>query len=292
MEYPKALGLREILAHPGFPEGLASNADTLLALNRGHPNVVRYLADGRRWMLTQAMLALHFEHARDARRAPVSPGEMLRVLQGTGIASRNTVLSFLQEAQKYDLIQPLGCEDRRRHDFRATAGALALFRLWFDPHLKALDLLDGGGRLALSQQHPEALGLAQPLLAAEMLRCPTWRAPSPAIALFTRAVTGSNILHEIAARARPGQGRDRIWIGPVTSTGIAARQMISQSHVSRLLSRARAAGLIGWERRGNRGDCWVSAGLLREYRDWQAIKFRAISVGFAWAIRGIVRARA
>ena len=44
-----------------------------------------------------------------------------------------------------------------------------------------------------------------------------------------------------------------------------------------LFARARQDGLIGWQRNNNRGDCWISPDLVRDYKFWQAIKFSAVS---------------
>lgn len=311
MSYPKTYGVADLLAHPHFSDCLVRTTGNLMAARDAHPIELRYLADLQRWMLTQAALVLHFEHLRDADKPPISPVALLALLQGTGIASRNTTLSFLAEARHYGLLQPIPATDRRRHDHVATEKVVALFGLWFEPQLGALDALDHGTRQSLLHRFPQAMALAQPLMARHILRQRGWTHPARGVAIFAGAVSGSNILHDIVALAlmsgfareegrgnvRDGRpidrsGRGRFWIGPITSTGIAARYLISQSHASRLLARARAAGLMGWASRGSRGECWVSDGLVRDYRVWQAIKFRAISVGFAWAIRSLIQQRA
>ncbi|MEI5679973.1 MULTISPECIES: hypothetical protein [unclassified Mesorhizobium] len=74
-----------------------------------------------------------------------------------------------------------------------------------------------------------------------------------------------------------------IWIGKVSPNVFAKRYGISRTHVARIFRQAREAGLLGWAKNSNRGDCWVSPELVRAYRSWQAVKLAALSQAFHYA---------
>ena len=100
------------------------------------------------------------------------------------------------------------------------------------------------------------------------------------VGLITTA--GFRDVLELGRRTRPRAygmtvGTEPIWIGAVSPTEISRRYIISQTHTVRLFAQARQEGLIGWERSNNRGDCWISPALVRDYKYWQAIKFSAVS---------------
>lgn len=273
-----------LLADSRFQDCLVFSAAELLATHREIPREVRYLSDLQKWLLSQATLALHFEHRLDPARPPISPSNLLRFLADTPIASRNTVLAFLAEMRQYGLVEPLANTDRRQRVFVARPHTEDLIRRWYCTHLEALDRMDGAGRAERLRAAPDLILLAQAHMARLLLSAQGWCRPPNAVGLFTRAEAGSNILHDIAARAPWHLPETRVWIGPVTSSGIAGRYLISQSHTARILARARDEGLIGWALAGNRGDCWVSPDLVLAYRRWQALKFSAISEAFQVAV--------
>lgn len=268
----------------GFHDCLVFSAAELLATHQEIPREVRYLSDLQKWLLSQAMLALHFEHRLDPERPPISPTNLLRFLAGTPVASRNTALAFLTEMRHYGLVEQVACEDRRQRVFVARPQTEDLIRRWYGTHLDALDLIDGAGRGGLLRDNPALIFRAQTRMARLLLSSQGWCRPPETVGLFTRVESGSNVLHDLAARVPWQVSAARVWIGPVTANGIALRYRISQSHTARILTKARDAGLIGWELAGNRGDCWVSSDFVADYRYWQALKFSAISEAFAQAV--------
>jgi hypothetical protein len=279
-----AYSIDRLLADSRFHDCLVFAAAELLATHREIPREVRYLADLQKWQLSQATLALHFEHRLDPARPPISPGNLLRFLVDTPIASRNTVLAFLAEMRHYGLVEPVASVDRRQRIFIARPHTEDLIRRWFRTHLEALDRMDGADRAERLRAAPDLILHAQARMARTLLSIQEWCRPPNAIDLFTRAEGGNSILHDIASRAPWQLPAERVWIGSVTSNGIAALYQISQSHTARVLARARDAGLIGWALAGNRGECWVSPVLVLEYRRWQALKFSAISQAFHEAV--------
>ncbi|KAB2693158.1 hypothetical protein F9K79_21705 [Ochrobactrum sp. Kaboul] len=275
----------DLVRNERFHDCLQTTASELLAITAELPREVRYLSDMQKWLLSQATFAIHFEHQTDPRNPPISPTNLLNFLKGTPIASKNTTLAFLQETRHYNFIEPLPTRDRRQHLFRACTTTEELIRLWLTTHLIAIDRMDNGNRATLMLRHPDMLRYAQPIMTRDVLHNSDWCRPQPSIANFTHSESGNNILHDVASRAPWTFSGDRAWIGKVTSNGISTRYRMSQSNTARILARARDAGLIGWERPGNRGDCWISATLVQDYRQWQALKFAAISKGMHGAAK-------
>ncbi len=284
----KAYSPEDLLAQSRFHDCLTVSVEALLATHLEYPREVRYLSDLRKWLLSQATLAMHFEHKHDPARPPISPSGLLRLLAGKPVASRNTVLAFLAELNHYRLTVPLPGVDRRRRAVVALPHVEDLIRRWYGTHLYALDVMDGGARVDALTANPELIVRAQPAMTHALLGDPGWYDPPQSIALFTRAESGSSVIHDIVVRAPWCWNGDRVSVGTVTSSGISGRYFVSQSHTARVLAQARDVGLIGWKGVGNRGDCWVSSRLVEDYRRWQAAKFAAIATTF----RAIVEAPA
>lgn len=233
-------------------------------------------------MLSQLTIALHFEHRRDPACPPISPGNLVRAIGSTGIASRNTIHAFLMEMRSRRFVVPLASADRRQRAVRATQLSEDLIRRYFDIHLRALDIIDGGARFALSCRHPHLLHQAQPRFTRQLLEQRDWYRPPPGIAKFVRSDSGSSVLHDLVKDV-PSLLSDMnspIWIGKVSPNWFSSRYRISRTHVARLFGVAREAGLIGWANKSNRGECWISPRLAHDYRRWQAIKLAAVSQAF------------
>jgi len=282
---PAAFEPDELVANSRFSECLSKSASALLAIHRRLPREVRYVADIQKWLLSQTTLALHFEHANDPQNPPISPTNLLNLLRGLPIASKNTALAFLQEMRHYKMVEEIPSSDRRRHLFKATIETEQLIGLWVLTHMEALDAIDDGFRAELMQMQPELLNHVQPLMTRQLIQNPAWYDPPESIAIFTQADSGTSIIHDLATRAPWELSGEVIWIGPATSHSIAAQYVVSQSHTARILARSRIAGLIGWELPRSRGNCWVSANLVQDYRYWQALKFSALSKALFQAVR-------
>lgn len=282
---PAAYGGQELEILHGFHRGLASAAEELLKTHLALPREVHYVADLQRWILSQITLALHFEHRRDPRCPPISPRNLVLAVAAAGIASRNTIHGFLMEMRRYRFVTPLETADRRERAVCATLMSEQLIRRYFDIHLRALDLIDDGHRHALSLRHPDLLEQAQPRFAWLLLETRDWHKPAPSIVKFVRSVSGSSVLHELvkAAPALPHEPpglMSPIWIGQVSPNALSRRYRISRTHTARLFENSRQAGLIGWARKSNRGECWISPRLVHDYRHWQALKLAAVSRAF------------
>lgn len=279
---PAAYCAERLVLLDGFREGLASSARELLATHLALPREVHYVADLQRWMLSQLTITLHFEHQHDAACPPISPANLVRAVGTTGIASRNTIHAFLMELKNQRLVAPMASADRRQRASTATPISEDLIRRYFDIHLRALDIIDGGARFALSCRHPHLLSQAQPRFTRLLLEKHDWYKPPHSIAKFVRSDSGSSVLHDLVKDV-PSHLIDMntpIWIGKISPNWFSSRYRISKTHVARLFAMARAAGLIGWANKSNRGECWISPRLAHDYRCWQAIKLAAVSQAF------------
>lgn len=265
-----------------FPEGLSLSAKWLLDTHLAQPREVRFVADLQRWLLSQVVIAMHYEHRLDPASPPISHSNLVRKLAETGIASRNTIYTFLMEMKYYQIIAPLQSPDRRQQTMQATEMSEQLIRCYFDIHLQALDVLDGGQRYIWSCQHPELLQHAQPRFTWLLLADPAWHQPPAIIINFVRSDSGSSILHDLISGivTQPADVMSPIWIGKASPSIFAERYGISRTHIARLFREAREAGHLGWAKDSNRGDCWVSPKLVRAYRFWQAAKLAAVSQAF------------
>ena len=62
---------------PKFFAVLRDAAEQLLAMHDAAPRVVRYVASMQKWLITQAIVALHFERKHDETRPPLTAGSLI-----------------------------------------------------------------------------------------------------------------------------------------------------------------------------------------------------------------------
>ncbi|WP_244496080.1 hypothetical protein [Ensifer sp. Root31] len=252
------------------------------------PRIVRYTANLQKWLLTQAILTLHFEHKTDATRPGLTAAKLIDFIVANNGASKNTAVAHLAEMRSYRLL--LDAEwsgDKRLRPLIVADTAEDLIRQWFDGHLKSLDRLDGGKRHHLSGAEPSLMHFAQPRAIRRLFVEPGWCAPPENVATFVWTESGSNILHDLIARLPKGElAEGPTSVGPLRISEITSRYIISKSHAQRVFARARDLGIVGWQKPGNRGDLWVSSELVCDYRRWQAVKFAALEEAFDWAVAG------
>jgi hypothetical protein len=282
---PIAYSAPQLAALARFPLGLSQAAQELLEIHRTIPREVRYVADVQKFILSQAAMALHYEHVLDRHVPGLTPSHLLKFLGDKPIASKNTILAFLMEMRHYRFVEAIETADRRSRAFRATPHTEELMRIYFDIHLRALDAIDGGTRHAISLADPGFLHIAQPRFARLMLLAESWWSPPKTIAAFVKSDSGSSVVHDLVSRVTGHEiGSEPINVGRVSPTEVAKRYVVSQTHTVRLFARARSDGLISWEKNISRGDCWVSPELVRAYRLWAAMKFAAMSEAVAYAV--------
>jgi len=264
---------------PTFFVVLRDAAEQLLAMHDTAPRVVRYVASMQKWLITQAIVALHFERKHDEARPYLTAGSLIDFFTERQRFSKNTLTAHLAEMRAYGLLLPLDSKDRRVKPLQLSSYGEALVRQWLESHLSALDRMDGGDRVSTLAGNPQLLACIHPLAIRALVFDPAWAEPPANVDLFVRTESGSNILHELICRLPAGiqSMAGPVCLGPLHASEISTRHTLSRGHVQRVFSRARAEGLLVWSLPGNQGDLFVSGTLLRDYARWQGIKFDAIS---------------
>lgn len=260
-------------------------AAQLLAMHDVAPRVVRYLASMQKWMITQAIVALHFERKHDEACPPLTAGSLIAFFAGQQAFSKNTLTAHLAEMHAYGLLVSRESRDRRVKPLELSTYGEAMIGQWLESHLSALDRLDGGDRASSFVDDPRLLARVHPQAVRALVFDPAWSRPPASVDLFVRTESGSNILHELICRLPAGiHGMDRpVCLGPLHASEVSTRHTLSRGHVQRVFSRARSEGLLTWSLPGNQGDLFVTPTLLRDYARWQTVKFEAIDAAYEQA---------
>jgi len=250
------------------------------------PRLARLLASHQRWLLTQTAYALNLEYDP---RDPTSGFTAVRLtgrITAHKVASRNTVLAFIEELHTYRFIAHTPGDERRRprHFEPAEVSHQAMFG-WILANLAALDLLDGGQRAAVFQANPSLMKLVQPRIARHCLEDAAWREPPEQVALFLWTEAGGLVVDHFMARmdienAEP----DRFPVGRIETRALASDFMMSRTHLQRLLAKAAQRGCVAWHDETRKTHLWLSRNFVEEYCAWQAVKFAYVDEAFEWAI--------
>lgn len=99
---------------PNYYEAFSGELPKFTSFHSAVPAEAHYIADIGRFILTQVALALFFEHQEDQSRPRLTPKALLAEIEHTGLASRNTVQSFLRELVRVGLLEAPD-PDRVRH---------------------------------------------------------------------------------------------------------------------------------------------------------------------------------
>lgn len=274
----KAWQAEALARHPGLAGAEALIASRLIRLHAINPKLPRLKSTHRKWLLTHSLFAL--TSARD----PMDPlsgltaSRLIDTVIEIGAASRNTATAFLQEMLTYKFLQEVpDVPDRRVRVLDVTDVSVAGMRVWFDAHMEALDLLDGGARLATAEAHPQIFRLAQAAATRALVDNPDWREPRDSIAGFAWSDAGGMILHDLITRL-PGvvPENGRYVIGPLAVSALADRYLISVSNAKRMFMKAERDGLAGWTEPRRRGAFWMSEALIADYFHWEATKLAAL----------------
>ncbi|OJF92564.1 hypothetical protein [Pararhizobium antarcticum] len=267
---------------PMFFAVLRDAAKELLAMHDVSPRVVRYVASMQKWLITQVIVALHFERQQNEACPPLTVGLLIDFFAEQALFSRNTLAAHVAEMRAYGLLVQRESKDKRVRPLQLSVHGEALIGRWLESHLTALDRLDGGHRSSRLASDERQLRCIHPLAVRRLVLDPDWSRPPASIDMFVRTESGSNILHELICKL-PAELRDidhPVCIGPLHASEISTRHTLSRGHVQRVIARAKSEGLLIWSLAGNRGDLLVSHTLLQDYVRWQSIKFKAIAVAF------------
>jgi hypothetical protein len=251
------------------------------------PRAAALFATQQRWLISHAALAHYFE-PYDRIEPGVSRKRLGLMGPLFGIASRNTAYALFDEAVKYDVLhvsQDVGANDERIAV--PSSSALLLVGLWYQQHLEALDVLDGGQRQAeFIDQGARLLAIMQPHVARGLLSSPNLRAPGRVYTVFTWSDSGGWLMDRLVAGMdwTEGQEQQRFVTDVCSITSLAEAVKLSRAHTSRKLSEAQAIGGLGWTGRAGRSPIWISRGFYEEYAEFQARKLLIIDQAYAASV--------
>jgi hypothetical protein len=275
----------QLAGNPSFILSIRFLAGQMRDMFDAGPRLARLLASHQRWMLTQTAYALNMEYDRQDPPSGFTAVQLTNRITPLKVASRNTVLAFIEELFTYRFITYVPGEERRRpRHFEPAEVSHAAMYAWLLSNLGALDLLDDGGRASVLNANPSLLKLAQPRIARNCLEDPRWREPPEQVALFLWTEGGGLVVdHFIAKMDIESEDREKLSVGRIESRALAAEFMMSRTHLQRLFAKAAQRGCVGWYDEPKKTLLWISGDFLREYCAWQAIKFAYVDEAFHWA---------
>ncbi|MGV1790931.1 hypothetical protein GR212_27170 [Rhizobium lusitanum] len=279
-----SFSIEQLARHPKFVPSLRFLSEALRNRYDSGPRIARMLASHQRWLLTQTAYALHLEYDSAVPGSGLTVVALRDVITHHRIASRNTVLSFIEELLTYRFLELAPGPVRRPRRYVPTEVSYTAMFGWYLANLAAIDLLDGGGRAAALVASPMLMDLAQPRMARNCLATDVWRDPPECVGLFLWTEAGGLVVDHIMSKLDlAGEGGDRIDIGRFDARALATHFMISRTHLQRLLRKSAERGDIGWHDEARKTRMWVSRDFLDQYCGWQAIKLAAVDEAFSWA---------
>ncbi|MBN8951121.1 hypothetical protein [Rhizobium sp. 60-20] len=279
-----SFSIEQLARHPRFVVALRFLSEALRNRYDSGPRVARMLASHQRWLLSQSAYALHLEYDSTIPGSGLTVVALRNLITHYRVASRNTVLSFVEELLTYRFLELAPGPARRPRRYVPTETTYSAMFGWYLANLAALDLIDDGGRAAALASAPMLMDRAQPRMARNCLATDIWREPPESVGLFLWTESGGLVVDYIMSKLDlTGEVGDRIDIGRVDARALAAHFMISRTHLQRLLRKSADRGDIGWHDEAKKTRMWISRNFLDEYCGWQAIKLMAVDEAFAWA---------
>jgi hypothetical protein len=258
----------------------------MLTIADKDPRLSAAFATQQRWLMSHVGLALYFRGLVRGTTSGLHFAKYLDAIVEAKIASRNTADSYIKEMiqYKYVKVHPSSA-DRRIRPFSPAPHALAVVNDWVRLHLHSLDCLDGGSRLQVYENTPNALYLIQPPISDALIAANAVRNPTGTFSLFTWLDNGGTIMDWLMANMEDmPMSAERVPVGEISTVEMATRLSLSRTHLARKLREAEAMGSIGWEGRRGHSVMWVSRGFREEYADAQAVKLAIIDQAFTFAL--------
>lgn len=277
-----AFTAEQLAQNPSFLVSIRFLAGQMRGMFDAGPRLARLLASHQRWLLTQTAYALHLEYDPQDVTSGFTAVRLTGKITAHKIASRNTVLAFIEELFTYRFITHTPGDERRRprHFEPAEVSHQAMFG-WLHTNLGALDLIDGGNRAALLLENPLLFRQIQPRVAYNCLEDANWREPPEQVALFLWTEAGGMVIDHFMSRLDlEGADPTRLAIGKMETRALAGDFMMSRTHLQRLLAKGAQRGCVGWYDEPKKSQLWLSRDFLREYVGWQAIKFAYVDEAF------------
>ena len=163
--------------------------------------------------MTHGALALNFSHKINLDLPPLTATNLFREVEHTGIASPNTVTSYLKEIHARGYITLLLKADWRVRAYAMTEFSEKIFYLYLQISLQRLDLIDGAGRADIASADPRILTHMHLIFARHMLNDPIYYAPPPSIAALVNTTIGISVLNEMTRAQKETQSNvDRVYV--------------------------------------------------------------------------------
>jgi len=277
-----ALNLEDIAGHPALHRAVRAQSQALLQIYEATPRLASVFATQQRWLMAHVGLALHFRRDPHDHRTELTVTRFMEAIRRNSVASRNTADAFIKEMLHYHIIEYLPkTEDGRAHPFQVTAGTLKAFAGWVVTHLRTLDSLDGGSRLAMFLERPDMIAKLQPLVADGLLSSSPVREPKQTFSLFIWLNNGGIVMDRLMSGIDPDHaGLDRIPTSVVSTAEFADWLKLSRTHLARKLRDAEALGSIGWLGQPGHSVMWLSNQFYQEYMTVQAAKLAIVETAF------------
>lgn len=285
-----ALTADDMVGHLAFEGSVRELAKSLLHIHDTSQRLASLFGTRQRWLMAHTALMQYFRDvAANGPGTGLSTARLLDLVARYEVASRNTAAAFLNEMLKYGIIRYVaGTEARRHRPLEPAPETLAALFQWHVLHLRTLDGLDDGNRVATLYAEPAILSSLQPLIADGLLNSKVVRRPDPTFKLFAWVDEGGIVMDRlIVGCAEGGMDLDRVTTDVTSISGLAARLKLSRTQLGRKLAVAESMGSLGWVGARGRSPMWVSSGFRREYHKAQAVKLAVIDAACeACFIRG------
>ncbi|WP_292189934.1 hypothetical protein [Mesorhizobium sp.] len=253
----------------------------LIQIYQDSPRLASIFATQQRWLMGHVGLAMHFRRDPHDRRKELTVSRFIEFVHQHAVASRNTADAFIKEMLHYHIAEYVSGGDGRTHPLQPTAATVRTFTGWVLAHLRTLDHLDGGDRLARFLEHPEMVAKLQPLVADGLLASKPVREPNQTFSLFIWLNNGGIVMDWLMSGIDPDHARlDRIPTSVVSIGDFAKWLKLSRTHLARKLRAAEDLGSIGWLGQRGHSVMWVSNTFYQEYMIVQAAKLAIVDAAF------------
>ncbi len=280
-----SLSVAELTNSPAFAHILRHLAGSMREVYDESPRLARTLATHQRWLMSQGAYALYLERDPDNPAVGLTVSRLRDLVVSNGIASRNTVQSYVEELLTYRFIRHMPDTNLKRpRPLEPTDITKVAMLRWFSSNIAALDVYDDGRRAETLERLPKIFELAQPRVARACIAHPGWRDPPEDVALFMWTDAGGLVVDEFFARLDLDAGIEgRYDIGRVDARALAEHFMMSRTHLQRLLKKSVENGSFGWQD-AKKTRMWMSGNFIERYCAWQAIKFSIVDEAYEWAL--------
>lgn len=277
-----ALSRDDIFALPALHDQIQVQSASLLGMFEQDARLTAVFATQQRWLMSHIGLSLYFRRSAESSTTGLYLSDFLEAVRQHAVASRNTADAYIKELIKYKYLafhpDP---NDKRLRPLMPSPTVIEIFGGWLQVHLMSLDNLAGGNRLETFRGDPTIVAGVQPLIADGLLAANAVRYPEKTFSLFTWLDNGGVVMDWlITSMEQAPLDAERVRVGPISVTDMAARLNLSRTHLARKLKEAEALGSIGWEGRRGHSTLWVSKGFRQEYAGAQAVKLSIIDHAF------------